>query len=180
MEDSQLVKALKSGDRKAFSVLYKRYWGNVFHFSKLYMDSKEHAEDIVQEVFIRIWESKDFLKEDDNFKGLLFITTRNLIFNQFRKNLNEDFYKKTVLEAMEESYNIEDDIDAHNLSEYINLLIEELPEKRREVFKLSRKEHKSHKEIALLLNISEKTVENQIREAIKFLRLNIKILVLFI
>jgi len=110
----------------------------------------------------------------------MFVITRNLIFNQHRKNLNEDFYKMTVLAAMEDSYDIEEEIEAKNLSEYIDMLINELPPRRREIFNLSRKGNKSYKEIAELLNISEKTVENQISEALKYLRKNITLLSLFL
>lgn len=180
MEEKQLIKLLKEGDKEAFSLLYKQYWDQVYRFCQLYLNSKERVEDVVQEVFIKVWESRDFIREDDHFKGLLFIITRNLIFNQYRKNLNESFYKMTVLSAMETSYDIEEEIVACDLSEYIDQLIAELPEKRREIFNLSRKEHKSYKEIALLLNISEKTVENQISKALKYLKWNISLLVLFI
>lgn len=180
MDDPQLIQLLKQGNRDAFSELYKRYWEKVYSFCGLYLNSKVKAEDVVQEVFIKVWNSREFLREEDNFKGLLFIITRNLIFNQFRKNVNEDFYKLTVLSAMEESYDIQEEIDAYSLSEYIDQLIAELPERRQLIFNLSRKEHKSYKEIAQQLNISEKTVENQIAEALKFLRRNIQMLVWFV
>ena len=113
-------------------------------------------------------------------EGFLFIVTRNLVFNQYRKEVNEDYYKMTVLSALESSYDIEEEIAARDLSRYIDRLIEELPEKRRQIFNLSRKAHKSHKEIALLLGISEKTVENQIREALRFLRKNMLLLICFL
>ena len=75
------------------------------------------------------------------------LLSRNLIFNRHRKNVNEDFYKVTVLAALEEPYDVEEEIDAHNLQEYIDRLIDELPPRRREIFNLSRKEQKSYKEI---------------------------------
>ena len=140
-------------------MLYKQYWEKVYHFCGLYLNNRDVAEDVVQEVFIKVWESREFIREDDNFKGLLFIITRNLIFNHHRKNVNEDFYKMTVLSAMDTSYDLEEEITAFNLS---------------------RKEHKSYKEIAFQLNISEKTVENQISEALKFLKKNIMLLIWFI
>lgn len=180
MDEKELIKSLKEGDKEAFSILYKQYWGKVYHFCGLYLNNKERAEDVVQEVFIKVWESREFIRADDNFKGLLFIITRNMIFNQHRKNVNEDFYKMTVLSAMESSYDLEAEIAAYNLGEYIDSLIRELPEKRRTIFNLSRKEHKSYKEIACQLHISEKTVENQIREALKFLKRNIMLLIWFV
>lgn len=180
MEENELILLLKQSNQEAFTTLYKKYWKQVYNFSRLYLTSQSVAEEVVQEVFIKVWESRDFMREGDNFKGLLFIITRNLIFNMHRKNLNEDFYKMTVLSAMESSYDIEEEIDAKNLSEYIDLLIADLPPRRREIFNLSRKENKSYKEISQLLGVSEKTVENQIGEALKFLRKNIVLLSLFL
>ena len=180
MEERELILLLKQGSKDAFTALYKQYWKQVYNFSRLYLTSADAAEEVVQEVFIKIWETREFLREDDHFKGLLFIITRNLILNRHRKNVNEDFYKVTVLAALEEPYDVEEEIDAHNLQEYIDRLIDELPPRRREIFNLSRKEQKSYKEIAILLNISEKTVENQISEALKYLKKNITLLLLFI
>lgn len=180
MEENKLILLLKQSNQEAFTTLYKKYWKQVYNFSRLYLTSQSVAEEVVQEVFIKVWESRDFMREGDNFKGLLFIITRNLIFNMHRKNLNEDFYKMTVLSAMENSYDIEEEIDAKNLGEYIDLLIADLPPRRREIFNLSRKENKSYKEISQLLGVSEKTVENQIGEALKFLRKNLILLSLFL
>ena len=180
MEENELILLLKQSNQEAFTTLYKKYWKQVYNFSRLYLTSQSVAEEVVQEVFIKVWESRDFMREGDNFKGLLFIITRNLIFNMHRKNLNEDFYRMTVLSAMESSYDIEEEIDAKNLSEYIDLLIADLPPRRREIFNLSRKENKSYKEISQLLGVSEKTVENQIGEALKFLRKNLILLSLFL
>ena len=178
--EKELIIRLKQGSKEAFTTLYKQYWKQVYDFSCLYLTSVSAAEEVVQEVFIKVWESREFLREDDNFKGLLFIITRNMIFNQHRKKLNEDFYRVTVLAAMEKSYDIEDEIETNNLLEYIDLLIEELPPRRREIFNLSRKETKRYQEIALLFNISEKTLENQIHEALKFLKKNITLLLFFV
>lgn len=180
MEERELILLLKLSSKDAFTALYKQYWKQVYNFSRLYLTSADAAEEVVQEVFIKIWETREFLREDDHFKGLLFIITRNLIFNRYRKNVNEEFYKVTVLAALEEPYDVEEEIDAHNLQEYIDRLIDELPPRRREIFNLSRKGQKSYKEIALLLDISEKTVENQISEALKYLKKNITLLLLFI
>lgn len=180
MKDKELILLLKQSNKDAFTTLYTKYWRQVYNFSKLYLINKDAAEEVVQEVFIKVWESRDFIREEDNFKGLLFIITRNLIFNHHRKSVNEDFYKMTVLKAIEASYNIEEEIEARNLSEYIDMLIAELPPRRQEIFNLSRKENKTYKEIAELLHISERTVENQISEALKYLRQNITLLSLFL
>lgn len=181
MDEERLITQLRQGSKDAFNQLYKTYWRQVYNFSRLYLNNLSVAEDVVQEVFVKLWESHDFIREGENFKGLLFIITRNLIFNQHRKSVNEEFYKMTVLAAMEQpDFNLEEEIEARNLSEYIDQLIEEMPPRRREIFNLSRKENKSYKEIAELLQISERTVENQISEALKFLRKNVLLLSFFI
>ena len=93
MEDNELILLLKQNSKEAFTALYKKYWRQVYNFSRLYLTNQDTAEEVVQEVFIKVWEGRDFMREDDNFKGLMFVITRNLIFNQHRKNLNEDFIK---------------------------------------------------------------------------------------
>lgn len=174
-----LLDALKNGNAEAFTVLYRENWKQVYNFTRLYISNYDTAEEIVQDVFVKVWESREFLKEDGNINGLLFITTRNIIFNKFKKKINEDIYKMTVLSAMQDSYNIEDEIDAKDLSAYIDQLIDELPPQRRKVFNLSRKEYKSYKEIAEQLNISEKTVERHINESLKYIRRNLALLFIF-
>ncbi len=179
-DDKSLISALNRSDSKAFTDLYNKYWAQVYNFTKLYITNKDIAEEIVQEVFIKIWDSKEMIRENESFKGLLFIVTRNFIFNVFRKNVNEDFYKLTVLSAMEESYNPEEEVEARDLKAYIDLLIEQLPPQRRLIFNLSRKEYKTYREIAEQLSISEKTVENQISEALKYLRKHIFLFLIFL
>lgn len=180
MSEKELLLTLKTGNRHSFTVLYNQYWSQVYNFSRLYLTSRDAAEEVVQEVFVKVWESREFIREDDNFKGLLFIITRNLIFNQSRKSFNEDFYKITMLAAMEQSYDMEAEIDAKNLREYIDQLIADLPPKRKLIFTMSRNENMSYKEIAEKLNISEKTVENQISSAIKYLKQNLILLSSFL
>mgnify|MGYP006350679919 FL=1 len=86
----------------------------------------------------------------------------------------------TVLSTLEQSYDMEAEIEANNLREYIDQLISDLPPQRQLIFNMSRKENLSYKEIAAQLNISEKTVENQISSAIKFLRQNLILLTVFL
>ena len=116
----------------------------------------------------------------NNFAGYLFITMRNLVFNRSRKNLNEPFYQLSVIEAVEESYDIEEELDAANLRTHISALISMLPPRQQEVFRLSRDEELSYREIAERLQISERTVEHHISDALKFLRKNIKLYLLFL
>lgn len=179
MLEKQLIIALKQGDEKAFTALYKLYWPKVYNFSRLYLSSLAEAEEVVQEVFVKVWETRSFLRDDTNFKSFLFIITRNLIFNQFRKSFNENAYKLTILNSANAHYDIEEELCTEDLREFINKIILELPPRQQEVFNLSRNKHLSYKEIAKQLNISEKTVERHINEAIKYLKKNITLYTLF-
>ena len=180
MDEKQLLQELKLGNEKAFTQLYQKYWRQVYNFSRLYLRTIDAAEEVVQDVFVKLWESRKSIRDEDNFKGLLFIMTRNLIFNSSRKHLNEEAYKMSILSAMEESYDIDAEIDAADLQMFIDRLISELPPQRQTIFNLSRKEHKSYKEIAAELNLSEKTVEHQISAALKFLKKNVLMLTFFV
>ena len=116
-QEKELIIALKQGNEKAFNILYKQYWKQVYNFCRLYLTNMEEAEEVVQDVFVRLWQSRDFLRENDNFKGLLFIISRNLVFNQTRKSFNHDFYTLSLLEALENmpeenSYDIEKELEA--------------------------------------------------------------------
>ena len=115
-----------------------RYWPKVHNFSRLYLSSIAEVEEVVQEVFVKLWEARIFLKENESFKGFLFIITRNIIFNQFRKSFNENAYKTTVLSSAEVEYDIENEMDAADLQGYIKKLISELTPRQQEVFHLSR------------------------------------------
>lgn len=184
-QERELIIALKRGNEKAFNTIYKHYWRQVYNFCRLYLTNTEEAEEVVQDVFVRLWQSRDLLREEENFKGLLFIISRNLVFNQSRKSFNQDFYTLSMLEALENmpeetAYGIEEELEAKDLSAYIDLLIAELPPQRQRIFNLSRKEQKSYKEIADLMHLSEKTVEHQVSEALKFLRKHITLLVIFL
>lgn len=180
MSENEIIVLLKEGDKNAFTALYKMYWGQVHNFSRLYLTSSIEVEEVVQEVFVKVWEARIFLKENESFKGFLFIITRNIIFNQFRKSFNENAYKMTVLNSTNESYDIEGEMDASDLRTYIEKLILELPPRQKEVFCMSREQHLTYKEISLRLNISEKTVERHINEALKFLKKNIYLFNVFL
>lgn len=175
-----LIISLKKGDKKAFTTIYKLYWPKVFNFARLYLSSVNEAEEVVQEIFVKLWEGRIFLNENECFSGFLFIITRNAIFNQKRRSFNENHYKATLLGGCEMEYTIEDELDSLDLQTYLQKLIDELPPRQKEVFKLSRENYLSYKEIAAQLSISEKTVERHINEALKFLRKNIYLLTVFL
>ena len=180
MEDNELILLLKQSDKDAFTALYKKYWRQVYNFSRLYLTGKDAAEEVVQEVFIKLWDIRSYVNENENLEGLLFIITRNMIFSNSKKNFNETFYKISILAAYDKAYDIEEELQAKDLQIYIERLVNELPPRQKEVFYLSRHEQLSYKEIAERLDITPKTVERHINEALKYLKKNIYFLQLFL
>ena len=178
-EKEAIIKLKTRNDKAAFAFLYHSYWAKVYNFTRLYVTSLVDVEEIVQEVFIKIWESRESLDEEQNFAGYLFITMRNLVFNRSRKNLNEAFYQLSVIEAVEESYDIEEELDARDLKRYIDKLVVQLPANRQRIFRMSRELHLSNKQIAEQCAVTEKAVERQITLALKFIRDNLPFFVLF-
>lgn len=186
MTEEQAVTLLsKEGNHEAYSYLYEMYWSKVYNFARLYISSIDDAKEIVQIVFVKLWETRTFLKENESLKGYLFIITRNIIFNQKRRNFNEDFYKSSILDAYTED-NINDSCEAEEkmyaleLSRFIDALIQSLPERQRECFLLSRVEKMTYREIGERLGISDRTVEVHIVRALKYLKKNIILFLIFL
>lgn len=174
MTEKELITSLKRGNNLAFETLYRNYWAKVYNFAQIYILAKDEIEDVVQEVFIKVWKSRLSLKEEKNISNYLFVITRNLIFNQTRKKINEKAYKMMVLRSLHTSNHLEEEIEANDLKFYIEKLVTKMPKRQQEVFRLSRNNYLSYKEIAEALCISEKTVERHMNEALKFLRLHFK------
>ena len=167
-----LVRNLSKGNLLAFNTLYKKYSGRLYRFALGYLKSEQEAEELVQEVFTIIWEKRADLKEELSFKSFLFTIAFNIVRKHFRTKVYLNEYFKTVTDA---------DVDMHtsqkitydSLYQYITELVNQLPERRKEIFIKSRFEGLSIKEIAEKLKISHKTVENQLTEALKFIRTNL-------
>jgi RNA polymerase sigma-70 factor, ECF subfamily len=166
-----LVARLKRGDKKAFEQLFHRYVERIYYFSLKYLADQYEAEETTQEVFVKLWDNRARLKEDLSFKSYLFMVCRNAVIDVFRK-------RKIHLEACKEmaarietlSLTPDDVYEYNNLVRVLEEFVAALPEKRRKIYQLSRERGHSHKAIALELGISVKTVETQIRLAIKQLR----------
>ena len=173
--DSGLVLRLRENDLSAYEELFNRYSSRLYNFAKGYIGSHPIAEEIVQDAFLKIWEKRKEIKAEESFKAYLFTITFNLVRKYFLKKSREEKYKQIFTEE----FLLQQDDEAERIiyDELMSLLdqtIDKLPERRREIFIYSRKEELSISEIAEKLNISSKTVKNQLSEAIKFIREELK------
>ncbi len=172
--ENELVEKLRNGDVNAFDQVYYKYASRLYVFSFKYLKSKEETEELVQSVFLKVWENQHNLKTDTSFKSYLFTIAYNEICNVFRQRSYLRKYIQSVETNSEASAESEDQIDALFVSEQINRIIVKLPEKQRIIFMKSRQEGKSTKDIATELGLSSGTVDNYLSESLKFIRNHLK------
>jgi RNA polymerase sigma-70 factor (ECF subfamily) len=173
--DNELIDNLKNGDVDAFNMVYKKYAQKLFAFAWKYLKSVEEAEELVQSVFVKLWENQKNLKQETSFKSYLFTIAYNEICNLFRRRkYQQEYATNTKLVQPNFSDNSETQINYQSILHQVEIIIEKLPEKQRQVFVKSRIEGKSTKEIATEIGLSPGTVDNYISEALKFIRSNLK------
>ena len=170
LPDERLVENLKDGDVTAFESLFRRYYSYLCSYATKILNDSANAEEIVQEFFVRLWEKREQLSIDNSVKNYFFRSIRNHCINTIQHNKIKAKYAQKIIAETEVNFSDEDSFVEFELSEKINESIQALPEKRREIFRLSREEGLKYREIAKKLNVSVKTVETQMSLAIKFLR----------
>ena len=167
----KLLNRLRNDDVKAFDSLFQIYSKRLYRFAFSLLKNREDSEGIVQEVFLRVWRKRADIDSTRSFKSFLFTISYNLIMDELRLRLKQ----KEYLNSLEKFFDLEEidsghDADYNLMKSQIDSLVDELPEKRKHIYLLSREKGLSHKEIAEKLNISVKTVENQINLALRFLK----------
>ena len=169
--DIALLKRLKEGDEAAFESIYWKYNSHVFNFINSLLYDRILSEDITQSVSMKIWEKHESIDLDKGFDAYLFTIARNMVYKETENRLlSESAFYALSQQQTNEDVLTEEKIDADSLRLYIDKLIEQLPLSRKEIFKLSRRDHLSNKEIAIRLSISEKTVETQLYRSLRFLK----------
>lgn len=173
MDDQQLVLSLQKGNVAAFDSLFEVYSPKLYGFAFKYFRNEADAEELVQEVFVKVWENRQSLKTEHSFKSYLF----TIALNQIRKYFNKKSVSLRYLESLQQEpefsdYSVTEDYES--ILQKLNSIIEQMPSRRKEIFIKSKLEGKSAKEVAAELNISPGTVDNQVSEALRFLRSQFK------
>lgn len=174
-EEKVLFEKIKNNDVKAFEILFHLYYGYLCLYAQKIIKNEAASEEIVQDFFVRFWEKREQLTIESSLKNYLFRSVKNLCLNYIQHNRIKAVYEQVMLSQAEENSSFDADFIEFDLAEKIEECIQTLPEKRREIFRLSREDGLRYREIAEKLNISVKTVETQMSLAIKSLRDNLKI-----
>lgn len=170
-EDKRLIERVRRGEKEAFEMLFKQYYQPLCVFALRYLPDEDSARDLVQEMFYRIWEKKEAFYITTSLESYLFRSVHNQAINYLNHEKIKKNYKDKLLDGFRNKlYNDDLAYSELKLKEKIDKSIESLPERRKKIFKLSRFDGLKYNEIAAKLNISVKTVEAQMTQAIKSLR----------
>ncbi|VAW29659.1 hypothetical protein MNBD_BACTEROID07-1138 [hydrothermal vent metagenome] len=174
-DEKTLVKALKNGDKVAFEKIFRMYHKQLYFFCYSFLNQKEDAENLTQDVFVKLWVNRASLDCEKSFSGFLFTMTKNLTLNYIRKTIHQQIFVSQLLNNKpEDCCQTEKQVSFNEAKSILNNLINRLPTKRKEIFLLSREKGLSHKEISKHLDISVHTVESQVSKALKFIRNGLK------
>jgi RNA polymerase sigma-70 factor (ECF subfamily) len=166
---------MTNSNTKAFEILYERYVGVLYQFIQKRIDSKEDSKEIVQNVFEWLWMNRQKVVITDSLQGYLFGAAKNQALNYIRTRKIQNRYISHFLQYITTQHDrsTEEMLDLADLETTIERSISELPEKCQIVFRMSRIEHLSNQYIAERMNISIRTVENYMSQALKHLRINL-------
>jgi len=173
--DEDLVSLLGENNKNAFDAVYARYWRVLFAVAYGQLGTKEEAEDIVHNVFERIWNNRSALKITC-LKAYLVASTRHFSINYIKSQITyRKFQEYLIFQEIEKNYSTDDIVNHSELNRVVDEALKKLPEKTVEVFRMSRYEHQSVRDIATHFNLSEKAVEYHITKSLKSIKEHLNI-----
>lgn len=169
LSDGQLISLIRKGNQLAFSQLYERYWKKLYIYAYNILNNKELSEDVLHEVFTNVWLNKKTL-EIFNIQGYLLISVRNRAISTLNKVRTFTELDKKIVASLKIPPEVDSRLNYQDLKESIYQATQDLQDRCREIFFMSRYEGYSNKEIAHHFKISQRTVENQLSIALKHIR----------
>lgn len=171
-DDNQAILKLAAGDLAAYRFLFDRHFADLCNFLNLYLHSREFSEAIALEIFEYVWEKRETLVIRASFRSFIFTSGKNRAISHYRKQRRSIFTSLDPEEADDSSS--AQFMEVEELRAFLESAINQLPEQSRRIFLMAREENLSHKEIALQLGITPKTVENHVGIALRKLRETLK------
>lgn len=172
--NEKLIARFRDGDMDAFRNIYNSFCEPLYRFAFSYLKDSFEAEEIVQDVFLKVWEKRDEVDEHKSFKSYLYRITVNKIFNELKHRVVKQKYEQHALKIEQAPGETpESSIQFQELNTKIEQLLLKLPEQQRNIFIMSRWKGLTNAEIAENLRLSIRTVENQIYRAAKFIKLHL-------
>ncbi|MHA4893559.1 RNA polymerase sigma-70 factor [Pedobacter sp. PWIIR3] len=177
LSDHELTALMKQDDQVAFTEIYNRYWNKLFTAAANKIEDFQEAEDVVQQLFITIWNRREVLEITSSLQSYLSVAVKYRVLKalakQYRqKNFGDESAEKTLAELEDNS--TQEWLEFQEIKERLNVLIDQLPEKTRTVYRMTREQGMTQKQVAEELDISEKTVEFHMSKALKNLKTGLK------
>ena len=167
----QILLKTSRGDERSFEALYTMFSDRIFFLARAYFFSREEAEEVVQEVFVKIWMCRTQLDPKKSFQAYVKKIANNILINKLKRKAVEKRFQQYFLHHQLEGLNVtQQEVEFHELQRNIELGIRSLPPKRKEIFRLSREKGLSNKEISVKLGISKRTVDDHLAKSLQFLR----------
>jgi len=162
---------LANDDKQAFDELYRLYYPKLYAYSKSFLKIDDGINDILQEVFVKVWLNRQNIKKVETYNAFLYTITKNTLLNELRSRLkSEEFRASLFYHAVATEFVTQQAVEYADIKKRIDEFVHQLPEKRRKIYLMSREEGKTNAEIAAELAISVKTVEDHMTHALRFLK----------
>lgn len=180
ISEPQLIDALKRGDSKAFDSIYEIYAKRLYGYCLSLTKSPEDTEEIVQDVFLRLWTQRELIRQTDTLRSLLFIMAKHQVLNALRARIAHPTYEEYVdyLATADTSSDSSHKVEYHDFLRSFHSALTKLPATQQRVVSLSKLAQKTNREIAAELGLSEQTVKNQLSLGLKALRALLRIVLL--
>lgn len=170
-DEASLLTRMAEGDETAFRMIFDHYWDNVYGVALAFTKSAAIAEEMVQDVFLKIWLKRETLSGIGKFNGYLFMVARNHIFNELRKKVKEEEFTDHLFGYFLETAQTPDaPLLCKELEQLVEAAVDRLPPQQRTVFQMSRRQGLSQEEIAVSLDISRHTVKSHMNKALQAIR----------
>ena len=174
-EDSFYIKELKQGNIKAFEFLFNKYYKDLVYFCNVFLKDQENSEDLVQDIFARLWEIREHLDIKGALKSYLMTAVKNNSLEELKhQNVIRVYQDYAIAHNDPFDYDVENYILYSELNQQLQKELNKLPKEMREVFEMHRFKNKKYHEIANELNVSVRTIENRISKVLEVLRKNMK------
>ena len=174
LSDTQILTAIGQGDERIFEQVFRKYYAGLCTYGRSILHDADEAEEIVQNVFVSIWEKREEIEITQSLKSYLYRAVHNHCLNRIKHQKVRDEHQQYALHYQDASYeSVSQTVYKNELEKQLAKAIEKLPEQCRIIFKLSRFDELRYQEIADQLGLSVKTIENQIGKALKILRIEL-------
>lgn len=174
-EERKLLYRVRDGDKDAFQNIYQLYCPKLRAYILKFVKAPQYAEDIVQDVFLKLWEIRGSIDPEKYFSGYIFTITRNLIFKFFKTAAHsEELVDDVLISYLPGDANVQELSEWKELNKHIQLAVQMLPPKRQEVFLLCKEENLSYEQVSRRLGISRNTIKEHMVYAMKFIREHLK------